>query len=282
MESTPLSENRRAIPWHWIVLGLLVVVHAAFGGYIYSAILQRPDKPFFLMSLGFVLSHPIFFAIWAAFAPQRFYHRFFWSFLLCILVSFTDGIGAFHQAENDFGKLMAFEMALFFLSFPILLLIRQLFGWNLMHDSVAGTPTEEYQPYQFGIKHLIILTTITAIGLGLLRSSLVMAPGSFTNPLFLLVACAGIYLLLLLPVFIIPWFILPVRINHLLLIVNTIAVLGICDRISYLMIQQYFLGLNAMKAITCFHIGSGLSVLSTTLVMRFCGFRMIRVPRKAS
>ena len=163
----PLPENRRTVPWHWIVLGILVVVHAGVGACIYPLIALNPDNPFLLLAFGLILSHPTLFAIWAAFAPQRFYHRFFWSCLLCILVSFTDGIGAFYQIKDDFGKIMSFEIAVFFVAIAILLLLRQLSGWHITRGAVENMPPSSYQAYQFGIKHLLILTTITAIGFGL-------------------------------------------------------------------------------------------------------------------
>src|SRR5664279_2165931 len=93
MESMPLPENRRTIPKHWIVLGLLVVVHAGLGVFLPSCVSVTAVNPTYFMWLGFVFSQPILFALWAAFAPQRFYHRFLWSLLLCILVFFADECG---------------------------------------------------------------------------------------------------------------------------------------------------------------------------------------------
>jgi hypothetical protein len=174
---------------------------------------------------------------------------------------------------------MLFELALYVLAVPILLVIRWLSGWRIVHESAGIIPLNDYRLYQFGIKHIIILTTITAIALGLLRSSLVIAPGSFSNPLIVLVGCAGMYVSLLLPAFYIPWVVLPFRINLLRLFILFI-ILGVCGRINYLIVQHYFFpGLDVLKAILCFHIGSGLSVLITTLGMRFCGFRMVRERR---
>ena len=127
-DSLPLSENRRAIPWHWVVLGLLVVAHAGLGSY-YNSIGTDLFRSKDTMLAGLLSSQPLLLAFWAAFAPQRFYDRILWSLLLCILVSFTVDCGVWlHVNANGYGYglgfLMLADSILFVMAIPILLLIR--------------------------------------------------------------------------------------------------------------------------------------------------------------
>ena len=78
-EVLPLNEvpEHRRPSHHWIVLGLLVVAHAEFGLYFTPNGKAIDDgEVLSVLMLGFLGSQPILLAIWAAFAPQRFYHRF--------------------------------------------------------------------------------------------------------------------------------------------------------------------------------------------------------------
>ena len=177
VSETPPKENanRRSIPKHWIVLGLLVFAHAAFG-VSFTTVLRGQQKYPEIISpilIGFLYSQPIMFAIWAAFAPQRFYHRILWSLLLCTLVSFAEDLGTLRLSSVRPGYTMMVFIILFIVVTIILLLVR-FFRWQMTQSFELNIPTD-YRANQFGIKHLIILTTIVALAFGLFRTLLLIS-----------------------------------------------------------------------------------------------------------
>jgi hypothetical protein len=61
-----------------VVLGLLLLAHAAVGAYF------TPTKgTLFYLTFGIRISQPVLLATWAAFGRQRFYYRLLWSLLIC-------------------------------------------------------------------------------------------------------------------------------------------------------------------------------------------------------
>jgi hypothetical protein len=283
MESTLLPENRRAIPWHWIVLGLLVVVHAGVGA-ITNPRNTVHSETVFSFSMGLILSHSILFAFWAAFAPQRFYHRFLWSLLVCILVAYTVDCGALFHTTSQSGALMLADLILFMLETFILLCVRLYFGWQITIPK-AEIIYSEYQAHQFGIKHLILLITIAAVGFGLLRSLFLINPSHTISPLeFSLSIIIG--LVMYIPVIMLTGLILTPLQKPIFPIILLLICFGVIDLaiklIGNLFSQPYKYGFLDIEGILFLQLGAALSVLITTLVMRWCGFRMIRVRKAAA
>ena len=64
---------------------------------------------------------------------------------------------------------------LFIVATIILLLVRRFFHWQMTQSFELNIPTD-YRANQFGIKHLIILTTIVALAFGLFRTLIVIYP----------------------------------------------------------------------------------------------------------
>jgi len=161
---------------HWIVLGLLVIANAAFGAYF------NPDgkdsseigeKTAYMLT-GFLHTQPFLFALWAAFAPQRFYQRFLWALLIFSFVAFAEELGTLLGNRNTYlGFGMVEQLMLFILFTSVLLLFRRFFGWRFNRSQIEFIPSD-YQANQFGIKHLILLTTITGIAFALIHILMIL------------------------------------------------------------------------------------------------------------
>jgi hypothetical protein len=274
MESTPLSENRRAVPWHWIVLGLLVVVHAGLGAYFYSLVASHLSHSLESILMGFILSQPILFAFWSAFAPQRFHHRFLWSLLLCIMVAFAVDCGG---SRNELGILMLVDIIYFIIATPVFLLFRRYSGWHIIMSHIE-TISSDYRAYQFGIKHLIVFVTITAFGLGLIRTLLLMSSSPFLLNNQLVVIITTLFALSI-PVIMLAWLIMA---NRWISFVQLLICLGVFDFGIHLLSQSYTFRFSDIRETLFIQLGAALSVILTTLVMRWCGFRMIRVRKTAA
>ena len=231
--------------------------------------------------MGVLGSQPILFAIWAAFAPQRFYHRFFWSLLLCTLVSFAEELGTLRHSGVRLGFTMVSELTLF----------RNQMGnirsnnWQ-MKQSIESNLATDYQAYQFGIKHLIILTTIVAVVLGLFRTLLTFNGNITLFPsVAQFISFASLIVALLYPVIVIPWCTLAYRGKIFYLLLFAIITWAILDLPLILVVEsQIWEGAmtgEIIEGTLVLQLGAGLSAIVTTLVIRLCGFRLVRMPKGA-
>jgi len=131
LETTPQPE-KRSIPWHWVVLGLLVVAQAGVGAYFNGQISKMGESAGEFLTLGLLFSQPVLLAFWAAFAPQPFYQRFLWSFLLCTVVSFVEEAQTLGQ-YNPFKNIMMISLANFIVAAIVFLAFRWVFRWQIKH-----------------------------------------------------------------------------------------------------------------------------------------------------
>jgi hypothetical protein len=269
-------------PKHWIVLGLLVVAHAAFGAYVV------PSSRLGELTVGVVITQPMILATWAAFARQRFYRRFLWSLLFCIYLSFADALGvAGSYGLRRPGESILEIQSLFIVLVAILLVFRRCFRWQLTHPDLKDTPSV-YLAHHFGISHLLTLTAFIALVCGLVRTfSVILDTGiPFSSfPTFI-----GSFCLLLFAAFlswVVTWIILASRrvaIELILLIVLAAISLDLAIGFavgSILRLVPATVSEYLPKIGRCWDLQLGAipSAIVSTLVLRFCGFRMIREPK---
>ena len=135
-DATPQTE-KRSIPWHWIVLGLLVAAHAMIGTYSIRKLVGSDASFGSLLMAGVIFSQPMFFAFWAALAPQRFYTRFLWSVLLCTVICFFEELGRLQSdtASGVGGMMLAF-LSIFVLATVLLAIVRWVSRWQIKHSFV--------------------------------------------------------------------------------------------------------------------------------------------------
>ena len=177
---------------------------------------------------------------------------------------------------------MLFFITIFIVATFFLMLVRRFFHWQITQP-IELNFTADYQANQFGIKHLIVLTTIVAIAFGLFRTLLVINPKlEWQFPAIseaIVITCITFDLIY--TVIIISWY--------------TLAYLG---KITYLIFVAIFLGViidlavffmfkgtapsgvrmaEIIQPILFIQLGAGLSGFVTTRVIRLCGFRMVRV-----
>jgi hypothetical protein len=284
-EFRPKDPNIRYVPKYWVVLGVLIFVHAAFGAY-----LNPIGTPVGVggtigryMIMGVLVSQPILFAIWAAFAPQRFYHRFLWSFLLCTLVSFIEEFGKLRHINYQIGNTMMFLVILFFITTFISLLVRRFTRWQIIRLPDMNLP-DYYQANQFGIKQLIILTTITAIAFALFSTLLNMNQDLRWLPsLIQSIGLTCLTLVWLFPVIVIPWYTLADYQRNTPPIIILMMILWVIIDVACFIIIYRIYPMEISEMIDAYiepslslQLGAGLSGFVSTLVIRLCGFRVIQ------
>ncbi len=287
-DQASIASNKRPFPKHWIVLGLLVVTNAAFGTLCnrMGGILDVRDINVFMARqfvLGFVLAQPILFALWAAFAPQRFYERFLWAFLLCSVVAFVEEIGTLNN-EVGLGFIMVMQLIQFMLFTTILLLIRQLGGWCLKRSQTEYFPGD-YQANQFGIKHLILLTSITAVAFALIRSLLILNSVKWP-PFARAVGSTLLIFAMFIPIIVVSWITMTFPKNTIKLIVLATVLFGIIDSAICLIVLQNVPAIaryySILPPILFTQLGGCISFLFNTIMLRLCGYRMIRERKTVS
>ena len=280
--SPEVNASPKGVSRHWIVLGLLVVAQAAFGACFIPRGRTLGIAGFVL--IGAILSQPILLAIWAAFAHQRFYCRILWALLLCILVSFVEELGTVIYASPANGFLMLMDTTMFFFTTFVLSIFRYFSRWQIKQPGREEAPSA-YLGYNFGIKHLLALTTVTALACGLFRTAHNIAPGQTRSYSLVQFISLCLFLALLFPVVALPWITLA---NHRRLrspILIAIGMVGVLDLAVCLITSDIGppgsvrLSFDIIKPFLLIQLGAVISVVASTLVMRFCGFRMIREPR---
>ena len=222
-------------------------------------------------------------AFWTAFAPQRFYHRALWGLLLCACLGFAVELGALLQSDihqhgysSQVGFFLSIDLILFFLATPLLLLVRRFSRWGLMRRGEEQR-FSHYQANQFGIKHLLILTAITALVCSLF-STLAKTDSSLSvQPIGMVAAIVVLISAVLLPTLLIPWVTLRQLKRLPLSIVFGIG-LFVIDALACNFLFRIAPRSEQLRLILLIQFGAGLSVAASTLVMRWCGFRMIREP----
>jgi len=288
-DQASVAADKRPFPKHWIVLGLLLIANAAFGAYFNpngKNSSEVGEKTAFMLT-GFLCTQPFLFALWAAFAPHRFYRRFLWALLLCSLVAFAEELGTLLGNRNTYlGFGMAVQLILFILFTSVLLMVRRFFGWRFNRSQTEFMPSD-YQANQFGIKHLILLTTITGIAFALIRSLRILNSFNRLPSVVSVLASTGFFSAMIIPIMIVPWFTMTFRGNTIKLIVLATVLLGIFDPLSFLIVQQpipplYFSFGEVLRDVLLMQLGGCLSVLLNTIVLRLCGYRLIRERKSVS
>lgn len=280
-------EGDRSTSRQWVILGLLVFVYAGLGLLLTPArFSDGPHDIILPLVMGFLFSQPMLLAFWAAFAPQRFYHRVLWGLLLCTVVALAaEGERLFAGEQTAFGQgggfprgfFLSMDLILFGVATPLLLLVRRLTRWRLTQFA-AEPASSGYQAHQFGIKHLLVLTAIAALVCSLFRSLMVTDSTVSVQPIAEVAKVVFQIVVVFLPIGLIPWLTLGYHKPIVTWLLIAIVMVWASDTACYAFfrIPQ---GSGQIQAILLVQLGGGLSVLVSTLVIRWCGYRMIRQAR---
>jgi hypothetical protein len=268
--------SKPSVPfWHcWVVLGTLIFLQTILAFALFDP--PSGEKYFFLALLGTMFSQPLLFALWAAFAPQKFSVRFFSCMVLCSLVAFVFELKNSVFIRTSPGPVfMIGDLAIFLLAAPILLLFRRFSGWQLTHGSLADAESD-YLPLQFGIKHLLVVTAVTAFVLALFKSLTAVNSRVWESDYGMLARIVTEITLMSVPLVLLFGFALlrdigesSVMLGVFALLVMEIAVFFIVPWMERSRGEMY-------GVVFFFQLGAGLSVLFYALVIRSCGFRMVR------
>jgi hypothetical protein len=272
-------------PWHWIVLGMLVLAHAVFGAYCIPAVSMLTA-----MTLGVVISQPILLAIWPTFARQRYYHCILWSLLICTYLSFADDLGTVQRGMHFApGQTILENLALYVVVLVSLFPVRRFARWQLAQPDEKDAPSVDLER-NFGINHLLILTAIVALTCGLVRSLFIITDSGFPySSVGQFIGSLGLLLVVSFPSSVVPWIILAPRRKPYWLIPITILLAGVLDVMAVAFMTKaahmpllppvgvkWYLYYSPAFSYLWTQLGAIISIVVSTLVMRFCGFRMIR------
>ncbi len=168
------------------------------------------------------------------------------------------------------------SMSIFILATAILLLVRRFTHWQLQHLFHSGSASD-YQPYQFGIKHMIILTTIVGAVSGLFKSLIVISDHATMPSLRELSRILSEIVLMVVPILFVYWLTLVDLSKRKDSGIAAIIFLAFAEIAVYIFVPMIEGSRSRMyDVIPFFQIGCGLSVFMTALVIRRCGFRLVR------
>lgn len=274
----------KVLPWTaqhpWRVLGGWIAIQTALAFLFFHENYSRAGESFFIATLGFLFSYPLLFALWTAFAPQRFYVRFLWCLPLSFGVSFLVEVKYIFTNRGHFMDffVILISMSIFILATPILLLVRRFTRWQLEHLSDRESASD-YQPYQFGIKHMIILTTIIGAVSGLFKSLIVMSDHATMPSIREVTRISSEVLLMVVPILFVNWLTIVDLSKRIGSIIAAIVFLAFAEIAVWIFVPMIEGSRSRMyDVIPFFQIGCGLSVFLTALVIRCCGFRLVRKP----
>jgi hypothetical protein len=206
--SSSISLCRRS----WILLALLVAVHAAFNlalnpvGASENKVSERLGLPL----MGAIFAQPVLFAIWAAIGPGPAVIRIPWSLIAALTVFFASIPKQWNMFSADSlefdGPELTIEVVPFCITFAVMLIARKATGWRI--GCLAEEPNSGNASNQFSIKYLLLITAIWAVLLAIGRA--LMAGGFWFESSFWEEALssaftfAGVILLALFPLLIFP------------------------------------------------------------------------------
>jgi hypothetical protein len=298
-----ITAVNRLFPRHCKALGLLIATNVVFRiliagirkaiigkGLLYSdTIPDNMEMRYFLleitenMEMGVVLLQPILFAFWAAFAPHRFFHRFLWAFFLCSSVSFIEEFWGFGNGRPGVESGMVFQLIFFALFTALLLLVRRFTGWHFK-SSETEIIDNNYQANQFGIKHIIWLTIITGVTLSMIRTLMIRDIYGGALPGWEAIFGIALFFVLCLPIVITPWFTMSIRGNIIRLSAYAIIIIVITDFTGLIIILKTLIDKYGVRnyinelvwPMLFMQLGVFFPMLVNTIVLRLCGYRMIR------
>jgi hypothetical protein len=111
-----------------------------------------------------------------------------------------------------------------------------------------------------------------------------MSPDSLQqfSPVVEIAKGVGLYLGILLPVVLVPWYTLAYRASVVRLIFFSLVMFATLDALLYWIAPFLFPTPDIFSVCFFIQFGAGLSVLITTLPLRFCGYRMMRVQKTSA
>jgi hypothetical protein len=198
------------------VFGFLVFLHGAFQVFLNPLGVGVDDlgEELGLTLMGFLMTQPILFGIWAALGPGNSIRRIAATFAIFVAVCLGGAIkplNVWSAAGESFSieiEPLLWALGFFILAAGIMVLARKFAGWRF--DALSAVPTASPQS-QFGVKFLLGLTTVCAVLLAICRAL------SSTNASA--VMFAGITLLILFPVLVLPFLMLSRKPSVRLLVV---------------------------------------------------------------
>ena len=280
--------SRFDIAAHWYVLGLLVIAHAVFDALLTPfgrAVSSCPMMVAYPV-IGVMAIQPALFAMWAALRRQPFLQRIIPAGLACVAVAFAGGLGEIRHASDHpisvIAENIAIMSAYFALATLVFWIVGRIFRWQVIRGN-AESSTSEPLGDQFGIGHLLTWTAISAGMLGLARFlgghvGSHDAASPWQQPMGQVAIMAAFFLVVLLPIVVIPWITLAYSgRGKLLLLAAILGWGGLTYGCIVVMVQMFQVTFPEIaQPVILIQLGAGVAGLLSALIVRFCGFRITR------
>jgi len=271
----------------WVVLGLLVVAHAAFNALLCPVGRPLPDRSYLfgVGCIGATLAQPSLLAVWAVLGHRRLSFGLPFGMLLVVLMSYAAVVrGVTEDGSPEESTTTVFMFAMLFLVMQAVMWIpRAWFGWRVVaawRDPMPPGPGDT----QFSLKELLAWITVAAMlfALGsyvLQRRAWPSESVNSVREVSLLAASALTMAVLSLPAIGCVWITLagpgPARACVWAIAVAPLAV------IAAIALFGQFLGVPGLVelglALGACLVGLCASAVATAIPVRLCGFRLLRV-----
>lgn len=265
-----------------IVMALLITLHVAAALLLTPFGLSANDHTLsqraWLMAIGVLISQPALAALWAALAPQAFARRWAQALVMLALVDLASDFASLQNASHvsDAGDIAysLLWLVAFLLSQLPLLPLRRRYRWRI-ESPVTLQQRTAVDDKQFSLSTLLATTAGMAAFLAVLRW---LHPASGESEwAFHLVRYVTMGAMTALPgmlVLIVGWLMLTPEFRSSWR--WSIAVLGSCAMVAAASAVAAFGSPGEVGELVFILLGTLLSSAASLLVVRFCGYRLVR------
>jgi len=260
-EDAPTSTNPRV--WTLSLLAVHLLVGAAVGAFVRLGGYDEGRTPPTVIFAGLIFAQGSLLGIWASLGMNPWWGRLAGLLIGCVCLGVGAGIGLDELDESIF-----YPFALPGIMVATVLTIFRCFKYCI------DFPTNEHDAnanLQFGIRHLLIMTVVVAVILAIGRSLKLSLPDNHLFVLTVVIASAQALVGVLSPWAMLRERLLVVR-GAILLAVAAVAGWGTA-RILTQPSAAFWISIALTEATV---------LIASLLVVRRCGYRLMRVPRGQS
>jgi hypothetical protein len=262
-----------------LAVALLVVMHVAFRALLNPIGVSVGTIPEWvgLLCMGILVSQPVLFGIWAAIGPGAYIARVPATFAALIAVCIAGVIRRWNlllpsvAATSIQADQFVWDLALFALVMGTMWIVGRFVGWRVV--SYSNEPPAA-QPNQFSLKFLVGLTAVCSVllAIGRLWASANASAASF----------AGIVLLTLFPVLVLPFIVLSERpLLRLILLVPVLWALLTWLAIETVAAMEKVPPSQVANELVLLQVGAAIASLTAAMMLRLAGYRFSRPPRRS-
>jgi len=262
-----------------LAVAFLAAVHVAFRALLNPIGVSVGTIPDWvaLICMGVLVSQPVLFGIWAAIGPGPFFARVPATIAALIAVCIAGVIRRWNllwpsvAATSIQADQFVWDLALFALVMGTMWIAGKLVGWRVV--SYSNEPSAA-QLNQFSLKFLLGLTAVCSVllAIGRLWASANASAASF----------AGIVLLTLFPVLVLPFIALSVRpLWRFILLVPVLWAFLTWLAIETVAAMEKVPPSQVANELVLLQVGAAIASLTAAMMLRLAGYRFSRPPRSS-